>query len=692
MGQPCISGQIAENAEYLYRSPLHFAFSNMNSSETDVKKAVKGLARYFRAVHFQPGEVIIREGDPANKFYVIVEGKVVISIKSGKVRLCEKNPPDFFGEAGILSNTPRKRTATVNALDYTICLEINNEQFAKYLSSTSSGCKEKLQMIIGGNMEKTLASIPFMRNLSKEELRMLSGIVQYRVMGKREILFHTGELGTEVFIVCSGKVSAIGKRKNIVLSPTEVNRKAVRQEAKISEQTTSEGIMQVGRSQFIKMEDPPDEKGNYVVSFRPGDFFGELGMVMGIPRTATVVAEDTTLLLALRKCEFHKFLSTVDIDFDTLMRSRSLDHLRNCHRHTFLDVLPEEKRFDVFAQYFSINVWQPGKQIFRRNDQSDTLYLVAYGEVSITESGERESGRKGAILGAVDVLADRGNNVYQSSVQAVDRTITLSITRGGIEKCFENCNRTTLVDWDLKLLRESCKIHHVLHHPVGMKYFMKEVMAQCNSELLEFWCQIRAFHEFFEPEELKKYPPYSERACPKKKDDNRVPPKVSEIKRGSSQILEDKKGIEEKAGNVERVQNSDRPENMSQKHQELMMKVANFISKKYLEDMSVLGMNVTRSPRARIKKDIEMGRYRYDMFTPAQFCIERVLSINSFMRLKRQPSFLEMLKDVDVFKPYSKKEWKTYSIGLSLTMADKESESERVDKMLSHDTLDEKAI
>jgi len=54
--------------------------------------------------------------------------------------------------------------------------------------------------------------------------------------------------------------------------------------------------------------DLPDEKDQYIVRFKHGDFFGELGMVMGIPRTATVIADKMSLLITLRKAEFHTFL------------------------------------------------------------------------------------------------------------------------------------------------------------------------------------------------------------------------------------------------------------------------------------------------------------------------------------------------------------------------------------------------
>jgi len=244
--------------------------------------------------------------------------------------------------------------------------------------------------------------------------------------------------------------------------------------------------------------DLPDEKDQYIVRFKHGDFFGELGMVMGIPRTATVIADKMSLLITLRKAEFHTFLRTVDIDFDKLMRSRSLEHLRNCYKHYFFDALPEKDRYSVLADYFRINVFEPCKVIFERGQPADKLYIVAYGEVLTSEPGiDRDTGKKGSILGVRDVLNDNAN--YASTAEVVDRTITLSISRQDIESCFRDKPLTARIDFELKLLREDCRVNHVLEHPIGIRYFSKWVVTEQNQEMVEFWCQVRLFSDAFKP-------------------------------------------------------------------------------------------------------------------------------------------------------------------------------------------------
>ena len=68
----------------------------------------------------QPGEVIIRQGDPADNFYVIADGRwrsPRAAAPDGAVDkrvLRQMAAGEFFGEIGLLSRVPR--TATVTAV------------------------------------------------------------------------------------------------------------------------------------------------------------------------------------------------------------------------------------------------------------------------------------------------------------------------------------------------------------------------------------------------------------------------------------------------------------------------------------------------------------------------------------------------------------------------------------------------
>ena len=67
---------------------------------------------------FKKGEVIFRQGDPGNCMYDILWGSVGVYAEYGtpnEKKLAELRPGDFFGEMGLLEQSPR--SATVVALE-----------------------------------------------------------------------------------------------------------------------------------------------------------------------------------------------------------------------------------------------------------------------------------------------------------------------------------------------------------------------------------------------------------------------------------------------------------------------------------------------------------------------------------------------------------------------------------------------
>jgi CRP-like cAMP-binding protein len=75
------------------------------------KKELTELARVTEDLEIAPGEVLCKEGETGQEFFVIVEGESEITSK-GK-RLAARGDGDFVGEIALLEETTR--TATVTA-------------------------------------------------------------------------------------------------------------------------------------------------------------------------------------------------------------------------------------------------------------------------------------------------------------------------------------------------------------------------------------------------------------------------------------------------------------------------------------------------------------------------------------------------------------------------------------------------
>lgn len=104
-----------------------------------------------------------------------------------------------------------------------------------------------------------LQKVPLFAKLSKRELERLGQLADEVEVGLDEVLAEQGRIGHEFFVVLDGHVSVLDGRRP-------------------------------------------------VAQLHPGDFFGEIALVDGRPRTATVRAEGITRLLVIGHREFHALM------------------------------------------------------------------------------------------------------------------------------------------------------------------------------------------------------------------------------------------------------------------------------------------------------------------------------------------------------------------------------------------------
>ncbi|MBI2780544.1 MAG: MFS transporter [Chloroflexi bacterium] len=112
------------------------------------------LAR-IREVAVTAGEVVIRQGDAADRFYMIESGAFVVTRASGPdaepTVLRELGPNEVFGELGLLQGSPR--TATVTARTDGVLLALEGRDFLKLAGAGGPLRGRLLGLYTGGSSD-----------------------------------------------------------------------------------------------------------------------------------------------------------------------------------------------------------------------------------------------------------------------------------------------------------------------------------------------------------------------------------------------------------------------------------------------------------------------------------------------------------------------------------------------------------
>ena len=124
-------------------------FGDLSEAEATV------LATFLVRVEHQPGDVIVRQGDPSDAVYFLESGTVEVratGLGGATLTLAELGPGDYFGEIGIV--TGAERIADVVALEPLTLLRLGKDEYARYLSQVDE-VQQALRLTAAGRASDT---------------------------------------------------------------------------------------------------------------------------------------------------------------------------------------------------------------------------------------------------------------------------------------------------------------------------------------------------------------------------------------------------------------------------------------------------------------------------------------------------------------------------------------------------------
>jgi cAMP-dependent protein kinase regulator len=206
----------------------------------------------MRARRYAAGSTIIRQGDQGDRFFLIVRGAAEV------VRSCETSSPvwaskavfervatlaggDYFGELALLRQAPR--AATVRALASLDVLELSAGDFARLISPTWQ-LRERMARAV--ELRGELAQLDLFKELGPADRDLLLTRLEDESFEPGATMIRQGELGERLYVIREGQVEVL--------------------------------------------RDEPGRATQQVAELGPGDFFGEIALLISCPRTATVRA------------------------------------------------------------------------------------------------------------------------------------------------------------------------------------------------------------------------------------------------------------------------------------------------------------------------------------------------------------------------------------------------------------------
>ncbi len=203
---------------------------------------------------FDAGHDVVREGEDADAFYIILTGTAAVLQRTADGRdeeVLRLGDGDSFGERGLLKGVPR--AATVRAVTELRVLQLAREEFLALATDAD---------LLGAQLGRVILQ-RYVRAALKDAIPGAAAAmtkvdaigVVHKLPG--EYVFRQGEVADRVYVVSAGQVEVFHERDGGALT--------------------------------------------VLATLRSGDVFGEIGVLQSRPRTATVRATTDVVLLAIER-------------------------------------------------------------------------------------------------------------------------------------------------------------------------------------------------------------------------------------------------------------------------------------------------------------------------------------------------------------------------------------------------------
>ena len=187
------------------------------------EESLRSLCGAMEEVRIAPGENLVRQGDPADHLYVVLEGKLVAVLERGEEQpeqiLREMGPGDLIGEVALI--TGGERTATVRALTPVLAAALSRQAFAR-LAESDAQTVNRLSETIASRLQRSQLAEHLGRlfgSMDLAALRDVENAVTWTTIESGGVLFRQGDPADAAYVVVSGRMRVTARDARGVEQP-----------------------------------------------------------------------------------------------------------------------------------------------------------------------------------------------------------------------------------------------------------------------------------------------------------------------------------------------------------------------------------------------------------------------------------------------------------------------------------------
>ena len=302
-----------ENEQTIYNIIKSTEFSEYLSENT-----ISELSKIMYLTDYKSADTLYSKNKNIEKFLIIINGQCKLVNDEDEI-IRELSENDFFGLISLFTNS--KKNYDLVSVNDTTTLELNKNDLIQ-LTSKSPEIKKELLQIVNKQMfnpEINSALGKIAQGVDPQTIQELKKDISWKTLNDSEVLFEEGDVGDSCYIVMSGRVQAIinhGKDNEIVLG-----------------------------------------------ELKKGDIIGDMALITGEKRSATIKAVKVSRLIYISKKSFDGVMynnpkALMEVSKALINRLKYKDDKEKISKNIIVGIVSflDDKKTQSFYNFFSKNL------------------------------------------------------------------------------------------------------------------------------------------------------------------------------------------------------------------------------------------------------------------------------------------------------------------------------------------------